>query len=359
MYFRGAMVDFQTGSNSARICIMSINYFQQSRVEQISVAYTAALKAYLTDSGEDALRQAYELGRESLRANLGILDMTELHHQAIRIALQNIDPSLVEQQIKNAMVFFEESLSPFEITHRGYRDAVEIIRRVANFAFIASHEIKAPITSIHSSASMLSEILGADRYSTEGRLIANIIDGVLNLKSRTDDMMDMVGLYTGALSVQTKLVDPCGFLRQVFEHLEPEVRSHGMKLNLRISERLPQVQFDPQRIEQVITNLVQNAVKYAADGGYIEMSASIRTDHLLFRVGDRGRGLPIHEQDLLLATNAPMGRDAHAQGTGLGLMLCQQIIEAHHGAIKLVSRKGQGSIFEIQLPLDGQPSPKD
>src|SRR3990172_8259336 len=98
---------------------MSTKYSQQP-IEQLALAYTSALETYLAESGENALRQAYELGRGALRANLGILDMTEVHHQAVKTALQNIPPGQSDQQIKNAMTFFEESLSPFEITHRGY-----------------------------------------------------------------------------------------------------------------------------------------------------------------------------------------------------------------------------------------------
>ncbi len=332
---------------------MSTKYFQKS-MKQLAFAYTSALEIYLTESGEDALRQAYELGREAVRSNLGILDMAELHHQAVKTALRNVPPNQVDQQTKNAMTFFEESLSPFEFTHRGYRDAVEIMRRVANFAFIATHEIKAPLTSILSSASMLNEILDADQYSTQGRLLANILNGVTILKSRADDMMDMAGLYAGALSVHVKPVDVQDFLCQVFERLEPEVQLQGMKLDLHVAKSLPEVKFDPERVEQVITNLVQNAVKYAAEGGQIELKASIRDDSLVIVVGDRGKGLPLYEQKMLIAASGSVGRNDHAQGTGLGLMLCEQIVEAHNGTLKLISRQGQGSIFEVQLPLVSQ-----
>src|SRR5258706_293780 len=127
---------------------MSTKYFQKS-MKQLAFAYTSALEIYLTESGEDALRQAYELGREAVRSNLGILDMA--------------------------------------------------------------------------------------------------------------------GLYAGALSVHVKPVDVQDFLCQVFERLEPEVQLQGMKLDLHVAKSLPEVKFDPERVEQVITNLVQNAVKYAAE----------------------------------------------------------------------------------------------
>src|SRR5260370_41029357 len=116
------------------------------------------MKTYRARGGEDALQQAYEFGRSAVFAGLGILDVAEIHHRAISAILLNRPPEEMAQGVKNAMIFFEESVSPFEITHRGYREAVDTIQRVINFAFMATHEIKAPLTSILSSAGILQEI---------------------------------------------------------------------------------------------------------------------------------------------------------------------------------------------------------
>ncbi len=313
--------------------------------------YASALENYLAGGGEQALQQAYELGRSAIYSELGIIDMAEVYHQAMLTVLRDTKPGAMDKQMKKAMIFFEESLSPFEFTHRGYQDAVGSMRRVANFAFMACHEVKAPLTAILSSASMLEEMMEADPGGLQSRLLANILSGVEILKSRAEDLLDAAGLYSGALTLRICRVHVQDFLPELFERLEPEVKSRGMRFDLRVAEILPEVEMDPDRIEQVITNLVQNAVKYASEGRWIELRAATRRDRLVITVRDRGEGLPLYEQKILLSAHLPMGRDDQAHGTGLGLIICRQIIEAHHGKIKLISKPGRGSVFELHLPV--------
>src|SRR5258708_7973532 len=92
---------------------------------QLEIEYESALKTYLARGGEDALQQAYEFGRSAVFAGLGILDVAEIHHRAISAILLNRPPEEMAQGVKNAMIFFEESVSPFEIRHRGYRKSAD------------------------------------------------------------------------------------------------------------------------------------------------------------------------------------------------------------------------------------------
>lgn len=320
-------------------------------IDSLTVEYTSALGKYLAEGGESALQKAYEIGRAAILADLGVLDIAELHHQAMDAILHDAAPDVFDVRMERAAIFLEESLSPFEITYRGYRNAIDVMRRVSNFAFIASHEIKGPLTSIMSSASMLTELLHMDSGSIENRLITNILNGVTILKSHIDNMMDIASLYSGALNIRVRLVSAQEFLDQVFELLEPEVKWQGMELNLHFVGNLPQVEMDPDRIQQVITNLVQNAVKYAAEGGRIDLSVSAREDELIFEVRDHGRGLSLREQGILFVKDGLGVRSKHAQGTGLGLILCREIVEAHKGRIILTSKPGYGSAFEVCLPI--------
>ncbi len=337
------------------------NHFMLSEAEPQSAhdfesAYSSALEEYLQGEGEACLQQAYEIGRAAITHELGVLDMAELHQRAMQSLLKEAEPREIDRSIKQAAIFFEESLSPFEITYRGYQDAIEIMRRVANFAFIACHEIKAPLTSILSCATLLNERLEPDGTSLEGRLIQNLLKSIETLKSRTDDMLDIAGLYSGSLSMHIRPVKLSDFLERVYEQLKPEVQWRGMRLRLRLARDLPEVEMDPERIQQVITNLVQNAVKYAAEGGWIELSARAMANQVVIRVADRGSGLPSHEKNLLLAQDRQEGRDRQARGTGLGLILCRQIVEAHGGRILLDSKANRGSALEIRLPRRGKPS---
>jgi signal transduction histidine kinase len=319
-------------------------------IDEAATAYETTLRAYLSGNAEEGLRQAYELGRAAILRNLGVLDVVELHYQALKAMLPEAPSAEITQQIRAAMIFLEESLSPFEITHRGYRDAVELVRHVTSFTSIACHEVKAPLTSILASAGMLQEILQADQNSSENKLLMNVLSGAAILKARTDDMMDIAGLYSGSLSIRVEPVHIVDFLRRVRDHLEPEVLRRGMKLNLDVSKKIPVVEIDPDRIEQVITNLVQNACKYAAEGGRVDLSATIGGTHVIIGVRDYGGGLPHFRPPDRAITDAPTRSDSQAHGTGLGLILCRQLAEAHRGKSVVSSEPGTGSIFQLWLP---------
>lgn len=323
--------------------------------KQFSAEYTSGLRTYLAEGGEDLLRQAYELGRVALSSGLGILDLVEIHHQALKTILPRSSRSEIYPRVNFATVFLEECLSSFEITHRGYRDAVEAMRRVTSFASLASHEVKAPLTSIISSASMLQELLKPDRQSPQDKLLANILKGAAILKSHTDDLLDIAGFYSGKLTVRMRSVDLVDFLRQSYEHLKPEVYCRGMQFNLDIPPTLPVVEVDPDRLGQVITNLVQNAVKYAADGGCIDLGASATGSVLIIGVRDYGKGIGPGQPMPMLTPGRLSGSVGEAAGgRGLGLILCKQIVEAHHGQIILESKPGRGSLIQVLLPLAKQ-----
>lgn len=327
------------------------NQVSDRSTDEPAAAYETALRAYLSGYGEEGLRQAYELGRAAMLNNLGVLDIVELHCRALKVILSKSPSTEMTQQVREAMIFLEESLSPYEITHRGYRDAVELVQHVTSFTSIACHEVKAPLTSILSSAGMLQEMLQVEQNSSENKLLMNVLNGAAILRSRADDMMDIASLYSGSLSIKARPVHIGAFLRRIRDRLEPEVLRRGMKLNLDLAAHIPQVEIDPDRIEQVITNLVQNACKYAAEGGRIDLNAAITDSHLLIGVRDYGKGLltdgPLHKTVM----GEPRIPDSQAHGTGLGLILCRQLVEAHHGRFIASSQPGTGSLFQLWLPM--------
>lgn len=319
--------------------------------EVFAEQYQSALQAYLDKDGEQMLRQAYEFGRDAILSGLGLLDVIEIHYQTLGTVLSQIPPDTIALKVVDAKVFLEETLSPFEITYRGYKDAVELVQHVTQFTSMACHEVKSPITSILSSAGMLREMLEPDQDSTEDKLLMNVLQSVSILKARTNDMMDIAGLYSGMFSIQVRPVEFADFLQRVYEHLEPEVRLRDMQLNLTIAKHIPPVELDPDRIEQVITNLVQNATKYASQGGRIDLKATVHGQNLLIEVRDYGEGLSAVEQRMMLLVDKSIGRDNQARGTGLGLILSRKLVEAHHGTITISSKPGKGSRFKIWLPL--------
>jgi signal transduction histidine kinase len=324
-------------------------------MDDLADNYASALKAYLSGSGELALLHAYELGRQALAQGVGIIEMAEQHHRAMKSILLDTPQDRIAQVVRQAAMFYEESLAPFEIAHRSFRDATENSQRFIHLSSMAFHELKSSATSILASAGMLEELLYADRRDPVSRLLANLLKGSSILKLHTDDLMNIIGFYTGAIPIRVQPLDMTAFLHQVYEYLQPEVIQHHLLFFLDISPDLPLTEGDPDRLQQVLANLIQNAVKYAGEGTSIELAGHAEQDCLVIEVRDDGKGVTAEDGAVIFQMYRRVSHDSqHIPGLGIGLVLCRQIVEAHSGTIGLISQPGQGSVFQIRLPLPGK-----
>lgn len=319
--------------------------------------YLRTLQDYIAGAGEAALLQAYELGRKAVTDGLGVLEMAALHHEALATILaRRVTPEERARIVRAAESFFVESVSPFEITHRGFLEAEVMLWHVLHFANVLCHELRAPLTSIRTSASMLHDVLHPDPKSTVGMLLANVLAGAGALKARTDDLVDLAAFQAGTLTIRPVPVDVGALLREVCQRLEPEVTRAGLKLNLALPEDLPIIQADPARLEQVVSNLLHNAMKYGSDGGRIDLSAAAAAESLIVEVRDYGVGISPSDQSRLFQPYFRVERDRQRiRGLGIGLALCRQLVEAHGGKIWVESDIGRGSIFRFSVRLEGAP----
>lgn len=305
--------------------------------------------------GEAALARVYELGRKAVAEGLGPLEWAAIHHEAMMMVLRRRRTrGETTQKIKVATDFFLESLSPFEMTHRGFWEATAMVRQVVQFAAVLSHELRTPLTAVLASADMLWETLSPDLQSTPGKLLVNILAGAEALRARMDDLVDIAGFQSGQLSMRVVPVKVGALLRDLCQRLEPVVAGVGLGFHSEIRENLPVIQADPRRLEQVVTNLVQNAIKYGSDGGRIDIRARLIGKSVMVEVQDYGSGISPSDQSKLfqLYFRAEQGRRRMA-GLGIGLALCRQLIEAHGGKIWVESEIGKGSSFKFSLPPAG------
>ncbi len=322
-------------------------------MNNLTEQYQAALRDYLAGAGESALVRAYELGRRAAADGLGVLEWAAIHHDAMTGVLpRTFTHKELVQGVKAAADFFAESLSSFEITYRGFKEAIAMVRTVVQFAAMLSHELRTPLTSVMLSAEMLQDILPADPTSTPGKLLPIILAGTRALKARTDDLRDMAAFQTGTFSIRMAPLDIRALLSELRQRLEPEVRCAGLRLILALPENLPLLQADPRRLEQVVTNLVQNAIKYGSDGGRINLRARTMEQSVIVEVQDYGKGISLLDQSRLFQLYfRPDQSRERARGLGIGLALSRQLVEAHGGRLWVESEIGKGSTFKFSLPL--------
>jgi PAS domain S-box-containing protein len=223
------------------------------------------------------------------------------------------------------------------------------------FLNILSHELRTPLTVIHGYAAILDrEIPGAlnDRQRTYLHKIQSAADTLLRLVS---DLLDMSRILAGKFAVSPQPLDLAATVREA-------VTTMGVlagPLHIRLIDEVPAdgqpVQADPERIGQVLTNLIGNALKFTPAGGSVAIRARPEGAWMRIAVTDTGEGIPPDKQALLFHrfTQLDMSAGRKAGGIGLGLSICKEIVEAHGGLIGVESEPGRGSTFWFTLPLAG------
>jgi PAS domain S-box-containing protein len=236
---------------------------------------------------------------------------------------------------------------------RAYEDARNAVRAREQFLSIASHELKTPLTSIKASAQMIArrlrdEELNRDRLT---RFSDQMRSEILRLETLVSDLLDASRIQQGRLDLRPEPTDLAALARVVVERFEhTPTRTPQHRLIIDAGDQVT-ANVDPARIDQVITNLVSNALKYSPDGGEVRVAIERRPEHVRIVVSDQGIGMTDDEQQRLFEPFA-RGEQARQQfgGTGLGLFISAEIVERHDGTIAVTSSAGQGSTFTVELP---------
>ncbi len=228
--------------------------------------------------------------------------------------------------------------------------AVDIADREKNrlqFVAMVVHDLKNPLLAIEMASCLLRQSVANEQQRTS--YVDAIGTEVKRLRGIVRDLTDDIQVTTGRLSVRKTQVDLAALVRQLVQTPAEAFSSH--KIVLQLSEECF-VLGDAERIERVVQNLVSNAVKYSAPGTRVTVRVEAKEQLAVLSVSDEGPG--IGEEDLRVLFQ-PFGRgrsaDAFAEGTGMGLHIVKQIVEAHGGRIEVQSEVGRGSTFRVSLPL--------
>ena len=224
---------------------------------------------------------------------------------------------------------------------------------VAKSRFLAnmSHEIRTPMSGVLGVAEELLE----ERLPPEiDKRVRTIHDSGLVLLAVLDDILDLSKVEAGRFELCPRPTDLPRLLREVEALFRPRAEARGLELRLVLDEALPTlILADPVRLRQVLSNLVGNAVKFTAHG-HVELGVSAAGDALTFRVEDTGIGISAEDQARIFEPFMQVhdAYDRAHSGTGLGLPICRRLVELMRGQIRVQSRPGAGSRFEVALPLE-------
>jgi PAS domain S-box-containing protein len=236
---------------------------------------------------------------------------------------------------------------------RLYREAREAIRVRDQFLSIASHELKTPLTSLMGYAELIQRRAEREGSLSERdrRAVAVIVDQSERLNRLIGSLLDLSRIETGQLSIERLPIDLDTMARRLVEEVQPSLDHHLLRFSGAPEPQI--VEGDELRLEQVVQNLIQNAVKYSPEGGTIDLQVQRCGDAACVSVTDQGIGIPPEALPRLFQRfyRAPNVNPQHISGLGVGLYVVKEIVTLHGGTIGVASREGAGSTFTIRLPL--------
>lgn len=214
-----------------------------------------------------------------------------------------------------------------------------------------SHELRTPLSSIKGFATtLLRQDVRWDEASQ--REFLHIIEEESNrLEELIDNLLDMSQVEAGALRIHPEPLRLRRMVREAVEQAQRRTEAHWFVVDL--PEELPRVWADPRRIRQVLSNLLENAVKYSPDGGEISVRCEVDAENVITSVADHGVGIPPLLRDRVFDPFFQVDGSSTRQsgGSGLGLAIVKGIVEAHHGAIWVEPMPERGSVFRFTLPI--------
>jgi two-component system, OmpR family, sensor histidine kinase KdpD len=217
-----------------------------------------------------------------------------------------------------------------------------------------SHDLRTPLASITGAASALLEDGESLPAGTRADLTGAIYEEAERLNRLVRNLLDMTRLQAGAVRVTKEWHSLEELVGAALNRLDPRLR--GREVVTRLPEDLPLVPLDAVLIEQVLVNLLENALKYAPQGA-LEIAAWRDEGSVTVEVADRGPGIPVGEEDRVFDKFHRAASQDTPGGVGLGLTVCRGIVSAHGGRIWAENRESRGAAFRFSLPLGSVPPP--
>ncbi|MFD0763281.1 PAS domain S-box protein [Mucilaginibacter lutimaris] len=239
-----------------------------------------------------------------------------------------------------------EHLAVQEEKARLYDEIKELNDKKDEFIGLASHELKTPLTSIQGYLQILNNDMSEERRKD---FLNRASRQIKKLNDLVSDLLDISKIQAGKLQFTLATLDLCQVTRDAIELIAYSNQTHRVVLKTEL-ETLP-IQGDAQRIEQVILNLLTNAIRYSPGKYEVEVHLSQENGLAKLSVRDQGIGIPADKLEQIFSRFYRVTENKNISGLGLGLYLSQQIVERHHGHIWAESTPGEGSVFYFTLPI--------
>lgn len=230
-----------------------------------------------------------------------------------------------------------------------YREEKEASKMREDVLAVVSHDLKNPLSFIHLAAQMIqrSEKPDKDKVKEFGTKISNAAG---QMQVLINDLLDFAKLKSGTLSVEKRAVRIEEVISMVIDQLRLQAENKKQNLTVNLYPDLPEIDADPYRMAQVLTNLLDNAIKFTPEGGEVMLWATKGEEGILVTVSDNGPGIEAEQLPKIFERFWQAKRTKH-MGSGLGLAIVKGLVEAHYGKVWVESKLGKGTSFSFSVPL--------
>jgi two-component system phosphate regulon sensor histidine kinase PhoR len=229
----------------------------------------------------------------------------------------------------------------------------------ADFIANLTHELRTPLSALCGYAETL--MAGVDEPETRQRFLGIIDRQARRLSRLLDDLISLSNLERGFTALKIEAIEPRRALGEAVDLMQEQAHRQGVTLGMKCPEGLPEIAADRDRVQQVMVNLIDNAIKYTPRGGAVTVEARAVVDHLNgdshpgveLTVADTGDGIPAADIPRLTERfyRVDRARSRELGGTGLGLAIVKHIVQLHHGRLKIESRLREGTTVSVWLPV--------
>jgi signal transduction histidine kinase/DNA-binding response OmpR family regulator len=259
--------------------------------------------------------------------------------------------------IGNQMGLAIQKAQLYDETKRQAVELDKLNKMQADFTAMIAHDLRSPLMSITGATEVMMNGIFGEVNDEQKKWLAKILANGSSLVNLVSDFLDVSKLEAGYVNINAEATDLGQLLQNSLDNYLILAQNKNITVKKIIHPSIPAVHADARRLDQVLGNLITNAIKFTSEGGDIEVAAA-RADAREAKVWvkDNGAGIPAEEIDQLFNKYRQGSNinDCGRKGTGLGLVICKMIVEAHGGKIWVDSEVGKGSTFFFSLPLDTQ-----
>jgi signal transduction histidine kinase len=310
----------------------------------------------LPDSrGADTFRKIREMAPD---VPVVILSGQDDEGMAVKALHQGVQDYLVKGDLSSKQL---ERAMRYAVERQAMVLSLDIARKQQldfknQFLSHVSHELRTPLTCIHQYVSLLVDGLAGPLKPEQSDHLKTVLKSVNQLHAMIRDLLEATRAENGTLRVEPRCVSIGELMQQAAAMMRPTAQGKQIRLEAALEPHIPLVYADPDRILEVLMNLLDNAIKFTGVEGSVMMNASMTAEDpgtVYVSVTDTGRGISREAQALVFERlyQDPDSIDNNRKGLGLGLFICRELVRLHGGRIWVASDPGEGSMFTFTLPL--------